>query len=195
MGSFDNFSVKDLTWQFLVSHIFFRWAWSDKQSPNRLGKAMGMTVPHFRWYDYDGRSESLGKSSMGDQDFYVLIIIFFIPPNGELTHLCSIFRKKFLINFAEKNEGRRLCLFLWILGPLWCVREKFLAISSEQQKLSMTPCMISPSGFSRVGGGGLRDKCLVSQKPGKLNVCLSLVINCDKMILLLSNSEDDQTPS
>ena len=78
MGSFDNFSVKDLTRQFLVSHIFFsRVGESDKQSPNRLGKAMGMTVPHFRWYDYDGRSESLGKSSMGDQDFYVFIIIFF----------------------------------------------------------------------------------------------------------------------
>ena len=87
--------------------------------------------------------------------------------------------------------------FCGYFGPLWCVREKFLTISSEQQKLSMTPCMISPSGFSRVagGGGGPRDKCLVSQKPGKLNVCLSLVINCDKMILLLSNSENAQTPS
>ena len=88
------------------------------------------------------------------------------------------------------------CVFFLVdTCPLWCVREKFLTISSEQQKLSMTPCMISPSGFSRVGGGGPRDKCLVSHKLGKLNVCFYLVINCDKMILLLSNSEDDQTPS
>ena len=109
---------QDFTWQFLVS-IFFGVGGVDKQSPNRLGKAMGMTVPHFRKKLRRNQSESLGKSTLGDSR---IIFSFSHPPSKWLADPSGFLseqmilpsRKKFLwLILRKKNEGKD-CLFSFL---------------------------------------------------------------------------------